>query len=529
MQHSDSSGHRSLVPAYRFSTDLAAQEAELAANPLLARFAESRERLDADPHRPRYHFVSPEHRLNDPNGLCYWQGRWHLFYQGYPPEDPRQHWGHAVSDDLVHWRDLPYAIYPDPERCCFSGTTLVEADRVIAIYHGTEVGTMVAVSSDPLLLNWEKLTGRPVIPFPAPGKPPVPYAIFDPCLWREEGVYYALTGGMRPAGPAGKRVRANFLHRSTDLVHWEYLHPFVEDDHYSLVGDDGACPYFLPLGERHILLHFSHQSGGKYLLGDYDRARDRFVVTDGRSFNHGPMANGGVHAPSAAPIPDGSGDLAAIFNMNPGKPTDGWDQIMSLPLRLTHRGGDSVGIAPFEAVESLAYDRRTVGPMTLEANREIVFDELAGNSIVLHAVIDAGEGEGTVPVVELDVLRSPDGEERTRILCFRDRGNRDRSREEVRAPASVVSIDLSCASTDATVRPRPPETFEIGLEAGEPFDLTVFVDRSIVEVFVNGIAWGAVRVYPSRPDSSGVSLIARGRDASLVAFEGAKMRSIYRE
>ena len=43
-----------------------------------------------------------------------------MFYQGYPPEDRRQHWGHAVSDDLIHWRDLPYAIYPNPEDRCYS-------------------------------------------------------------------------------------------------------------------------------------------------------------------------------------------------------------------------------------------------------------------------------------------------------------------------------------------------------------------------------------------------------------------------
>ena len=147
-----------------FANTLAEQEAELADNPLLRRFAESRAAMADDPHRPLYHFVSPENLLNDPNGLCFWQGRWHLFYQGYPPEDPRQHWGHAVSDDLIHWRDLPYAIYPNPEECCFSGAALVEEDRVIAMYHGTKVGNMVAVSDDPLLLNWEKLTGQAVIP-----------------------------------------------------------------------------------------------------------------------------------------------------------------------------------------------------------------------------------------------------------------------------------------------------------------------------------------------------------------------------
>ena len=55
------------------------------------------------------------------------------------PEDRRQHWGHAISDDLIHWRDLPLAIYPDPERCCFSGATLVEEDRVIGVVRSVEV------------------------------------------------------------------------------------------------------------------------------------------------------------------------------------------------------------------------------------------------------------------------------------------------------------------------------------------------------------------------------------------------------
>ena len=88
----------------------AAQEVQLRQDPTLRRFAVSRQELAADPHRPLYHFVSPEGNLNDPNGLCFWQGQWHLFYQAYPPANPRPHWGHAVSDDLIHWRDLPYAI-----------------------------------------------------------------------------------------------------------------------------------------------------------------------------------------------------------------------------------------------------------------------------------------------------------------------------------------------------------------------------------------------------------------------------------
>lgn len=152
------------VPKYTFSKTLPKQENELKNNPLLKRFADSRKKQSSDRYRPVYHFVSPESTLNDPNGLSFWQGNWHMFYQAYPPEDKRQHWGHAISKDLIHWQDLPYAIYPGPERAVFSGGALVEQDRVIAMYHGTEVGNMVAVSSDPLLLNWEKVTGKAVVP-----------------------------------------------------------------------------------------------------------------------------------------------------------------------------------------------------------------------------------------------------------------------------------------------------------------------------------------------------------------------------
>ncbi|MBW8036648.1 MAG: glycoside hydrolase family 32 protein, partial [Planctomycetes bacterium] len=181
--------YTSKAPRYTFSNTLETQEAQLKTNPLLKRFQAARKEKAKDPYRPIYHYYNPEGGLGDMNGLCFWQGRWHLFYQSWPLEDRRQHWGHAVSEDLIHWRDLPHAIYPGPEKYCFSGNTLVEADRVIAMYHGPKAGTMVAVSSDPLLLNWKKVTGQAVIPFPKPGEPPTPYKIWDPCIFKIDGTY----------------------------------------------------------------------------------------------------------------------------------------------------------------------------------------------------------------------------------------------------------------------------------------------------------------------------------------------------
>ena len=507
------SDYTSLVPKYTFANTLPEQEEQLAANPMLRRFAISRRALAADPHRPLYHYVNPEGTLNDPNGLCRWKSRWHLFYQGYPPEDPRQHWGHAVSDDLIHWRDLPYAIYPNPEYQCFSGSTLVEDDRVIAMYHGTRVGNMVAVSSDPLLLNWEKVTGQPVIPIASPDSSPLPYNVHDPCIWREGDVYYALSNGRH--WPR----ELDYLFSSTDLAHWEYLHPFVEGDEFTLKGDDGACPYFWPIGDRHILVFFSHMSGGQYLLGDWDAERAKFVVTHGAKFNFGPSTPSGVHAPSATP--DGRGGVIVIFNMNQGRPTQGWNQIMSLPRRLSLTGENELGIEPAGDVESLRAARTHVGPTVLPANQEIVLEGVRGNAMEIVAEIDPRQA----PMVEMSVLRSPGKEEHTRIAFYRDRGFRNLAPQTGRQ--SLLTIDSSYASLALDALSRAPETGAINLGQGETLRLRVFIDRSIVEVFANGRLCVALRVYPTREDSVGVSLRAQGQDAGLNSLDAWQMQSIY--
>ncbi len=529
--------YSSPVPRFTFADDVAAQEEQLRENPLLMRFDESRAKLAEDPHRPLYHYVNPESTLNDPNGLCFWQGRWHLFYQAYPPEDTRQHWGHAVSDDLIHWRDLPYAIYPHPEECCYSGAALVEDDRVIAIYHGTKIGNMVATSSDPLLLNWDKVGDGAVIPMANEGDLPLPYTVFDPCIWEKDGLYYALSGGTLPKGPDQKQTRANFLFRSADLEHWDYLHPFVENDQYTVVGDDGACPYFWPIGDdKHILLIYSHMTGGQYLLGDYDKDRDKFVVTDGGLFNFGPSTPSGVHAPSATP--DGKGGVIVIFNMNQGMPTRGWNQIMTLPRLLTLDKDKRILMEPAGDIESLRNDHRQLGPMSLPANQEIILGDIEGNAMELFLELDPSDA----PLVELNVLRSPKREEFTRIAFYKYRGRRYRQRlsktTAMNASSaamqklperyeSMITIDTSYASTLPDALSRAPETAPVHIAPDEPLQLRVFIDRSVVEVFVNGRQCVATRVYPGREDSLGVSLRSQGTSTTVNRLDAWQMRSVW--
>jgi beta-fructofuranosidase len=513
--------YTSRVPRFTFGTALEEQEKQLKENPLMARFAASRTRMANDPYRPLYHFVSPEGNLNDPNGLCFWQGRWHLFYQGYPPEDPRQHWGHAVSDDLIRWRDLPYAIYPNPEEKCYSGATLVEEDRVIAMYHGTKVGNMVAVSTDPLLLNWEKVTGKAVIPMNNPDGSPRPYRIFDPCVWRQGDFYYALSGGTQPTGPGGKTVPLESLFRSKDLATWEYLHPFVESDRFTRTGDDGACPYFWPVGDRHILLFFSHTSGGQYLLGDYDTRARKFNATAHGKFNHGPVGPGGVHAPSAAP--DGQGGVISIFNVNPAKGTRGWNQVMTLPMRLTLRGKEELGIEPAGDIEALRFHHRRAPPQRIPPNQETILPDIRGNAVEIAAEIDLSRAQ----TVELLVLRSPGREEYTRIALYRERGYRAMPWDLVKRAASAVVLDNACSSALPDMRSRLPDTAQLFLDENEPFKLRIFIDRSLVEVFVNGRQYLACRVYPGLADSTGVSLRAQGGEALLKSLDVWQMKGIY--
>lgn len=538
--------HASLTPKFIFATTLKEQEAQLKANALVQRFAKSRKALASDPYRPTYHFVSPESSLNDPNGLSFWQGRWHLFYQAYPPDEfpdlkdidkRRQHWGHAVSDDLVHWRDLPYAIYPGVEKMVFSGGTLVEKDRVIALYPGVGTGKpnpriaglsaamMVATSSDPLLLNWTKF---------APVEIP---EVWDTDIWKQGDLYYGVVGSLDPyyADTSVKpdRFKVELLQKwygvgvwpqgklwtSKDLKDWKPAGDLLfERTPFTDRYDEGACPNFQKIGDKYIMLFFSHTSGGQYLLGDYDEAAAKFRPYDHGRFNHGQMAPGGVHAPSAAT--DQNGDVINILNINAGKPSAGWNQIMSLPQRLSLDADKRLKIEPIETVASLRGERRQIGETVLTANEELVLDTISGNAMELNVEVDPQDAQQ----VQLNVLRSPDAQERTSITFFNY--GRDQNFAAPYTKQEIV-LDGSESSILNDVSPRPPERAGLNKEKGELLKLRIFIDRSVVEVFANGKQYLAMRVYPGRKDSLGVSLRARGGRAVLKSMDTWQMKPIW--
>ena len=135
------------------------------------------------------------------------------------------------------------------------------------------------------------------------------------------------------------------------------------------------------------------------------------------------------------------------------------------------------------------------------------------------------------PMVEMNVLRSPDRRETTRIMFYKARGYRHREYGRTSASAkrysSLITIDSSYSSVLPDVLSRAPETAPVIFTGNEPLKLRVFVDKSVVEVFVNGKQCVAMRVYPGLADSVGVSLRSQGNDAALKSLDARQMKNIY--
>ncbi len=168
-------------------------------------------------YRPLYHFSPPANWMNDPNGLVYFDGEYHLFYQYHPGSDTwgPMHWGHAVSRDLINWEHLPTALYPDENGMIFSGSAVVDRENsagfgenaLIAIfsYHKDRIETQNLAYSTDRGRTFTKFAGNPVIPHHGEG-----YDFRDPKVFRFEDHW-----GMALA--AGDVV---LFYTSPDLKQW---------------------------------------------------------------------------------------------------------------------------------------------------------------------------------------------------------------------------------------------------------------------------------------------------------------------
>ncbi len=470
----------------------------------------------ADPHRPIYHFMPDRerYRINDPNGLIQWKGRYHLFYQ-FSPHGPYlddTHWGHAVSDDLVHWEHLPIALSPDaggPDADgCYSGCAVVHDGTPTIIYTGIspEERPCLATSDDDDLREWTKYPGNPVIKNPPPGLEMVGFR--DHSAWREDGHWYQVIGG-GIEGAGGDAL----LYRSADLIDWKFLGSLMAEP----LEDRGTmweCPDFFALGDRHVLIasRLPHET-----IDDVWRARVRYSTGEYRDHKFYPEqvgildAGGNFYAPQTMLDDDGTRLMWGWITEGRSREAQriaGWTGVISLPRILSLDDSGRLLQSPTTATDGLRSNHRRIEDVTLGGGASVRLDDVTGDSLEIKATFrcdDAGS-------VGISVRCSPDGTERTRIVADLDR--------------NTLTIDRSASSLD----PETLHTVETGAmpraSKNGYVEVRLFLDRSVLEVFAGGYA-AASRMYPMRADSLGLEVFAERGQARLVSLDSWDMLSIW--
>lgn len=471
-----------------------------------------------DPHRPVYHFLPPANWLNDPNGLIHWQGKYHLFYQHNPsgPVHGRIHWGHACSEDLIHWTHLPVALAPTPggpdEEGCWSGCAVVDDAGVPTfLYTGVRDGyrrqqACLATSSDDLL-SLTKHPGNPIIPGPPAGMEALGFR--DHTVWREDDGWYQLIGsGIQGVGGAV------LLYRSPDLRQWEYLHPLLVGEHGQSgplwTGSMWECPDFFPLGDQHTLvfsiwddqqLHYT-----AYFVGSY--AEHRFTPRTVRMLDFG-----GRHFYAPQTLLDGQGRRLIWGWLVEGRPVHaqvaaGWSGALSLPRVLTMHPAGVIGMTPAPELAALRGGYVQLADQELAAVGLGGLHDVRGDTLEIQATIELD----AATQVALSVRRAPGGEEETRISYD--------------AGSGQLALDRARSSLDPETE-RTRHEGELRLAPGEPLQLQVFLDRSVIEVFANGRACITSRIYPTRSDSLGLELTGIAGRAYVRRLDVWEMRSIW--
>ncbi len=428
-----------------------------------------------DRYRPKFHYTCKEGWINDPNGFSMYQGEYHIFAQ-HNPYDTKwgpMHWAHGVSKDLITWEHRAIALTPEKEYekelGCFSGTGMEYDGKHILMYTGGK-GILgknmcqqqcIAIGDG---YQYEKLEENPVITI---DQTPdyVPETDFrDPKIFRHEGKFYSLIGAM----VGEKKIGCLLLYRSSDLLHWEFVGETLrapEDGSFGIVYE---CPDIFPLGDKYVILcspvdmpsqgeKYNNLSSTVYFVGDMDFTTGAFTEEYVDEIDMG----FDFYAPQTLEDKDGSRIMIAWAqmwerNMVTDQLDHGWAGAMSLPRTL-------------ELNDNRLYQTPVKSLSSYEGKCYSTVEEGSHDSYHMVITIDLSEGSK----FELSLLKHTCGS----FDIFYDRGNHslviDRSK-------SLYRLDRHVAESEVYNRRS------VKLESKEKLTLEIIVDRSMIEIFING-------------------------------------------
>ncbi len=388
-------------------------------NPPVARTIGEADKEFDELFRPQFHFTPPSKWMNDPNGMVYFDGEYHLFYQHNPDSTVwgPMHWGHAVSTDLVYWEHLPIAIEPDELGTIFSGSAVVdikntsglgseENPAMVAIYtyHNAEAERAnrddyqtqgIAFSTD-RGRTWKKYRDNPVL------RNPGIKDFRDPKVsWIEAG-----KNGGKWIMTLAVRDKISF-YSSPNLIDWTLESDFNPD--WAAYGGVWECPDLFPLtdknGEEKWVLLVSINPGGpnegsatQYFIGDFDGSNFTVEGSEVKWLDYGADNYAGV---TWANVPEEDGRQLFIGWMSNWLyanvvPTENWRSAMTIPrnLELVKSGNQFiVASRPVQELEKLRTSSETINSDQFELKEELVEFELTpeGGDFSIELSNDAGE------------------------------------------------------------------------------------------------------------------------------------------
>ncbi len=338
--------------------------------------------------RPQFHFSERRGWNNDPNGMVYYQGTYHLFSQHNPYgwNWDNMHWGHAISHDLVHWTEQPEALYPDAMGMIYSGSAVVDWNNtsgfgqggvppIVLIYTsaGDRFSQCLAYSADGGQ-TFQKYAGNPVIPQITGGNR-------DPKVcWYEPGKHWVMVLWVDQQGHNTIR----FL-TSTDLKHWTTA---------SQVNDFFECPDFFELpvdGRAANRKWVLTAASSEYELGTFDG--EKFT---GETPKLPGVRNGDFYAAQTySDIPASDGRRIQIGWLRAASPGMPFNQCMSLPLELkliTTPDGVRLTRLPVAELTQLRDQTNDLGSFTLKPGAPNPLANVAGELLELRAEFKPGPG-----------------------------------------------------------------------------------------------------------------------------------------